>query len=179
MLVQFCHSTHAKIKVKRGKMSFPRPSIKEEVYKGEILVPTDDHNWYFYAFSSRHINICTCICMCVTTNCIFFLLFFKLFPPLKHIQGQFPMSINIYLHCHFSQLSACTNLKCLFACACAQSLSHVRFFGIPWTVAHQAPLSMGLPRQEYWSGLPFPPPSDYILFLKYSLPLWFIIGYWI
>ena len=27
---------------------------------------------------------------------------------------------------------------------------------IPWTVAHQAPLSMGFPRQEYWSGLPFP-----------------------
>ena len=30
----------------------------------------------------------------------------------------------------------------------------------PWTVAHQAPLSMGFPRQEYWSGLPFPPPGD-------------------
>ena len=29
-----------------------------------------------------------------------------------------------------------------------------------WTVAHQAPLSMGLPRQEYWSGLSFPPPGD-------------------
>ena len=30
----------------------------------------------------------------------------------------------------------------------------------PWTVAHQAPLSMGFPRQEYWSGLPFPSPGD-------------------
>ena len=30
----------------------------------------------------------------------------------------------------------------------------------PWTVACQAPLSMGFPRQEYWSGLPFPPPGD-------------------
>ena len=29
-----------------------------------------------------------------------------------------------------------------------------------WTVAHQAPLSMGSPRQEYWSGLPFPSPGD-------------------
>ena len=29
-----------------------------------------------------------------------------------------------------------------------------------WTVAHQALLSMGFPRQEYWSGLPFPPPGD-------------------
>ena len=30
----------------------------------------------------------------------------------------------------------------------------------PWTVADQAPLSMGLSRQDYWSGLPFPPPGD-------------------
>ena len=33
-------------------------------------------------------------------------------------------------------------------------------FVSPWTVAHQAPLSMGIPRQEYWSGLPFPSPRD-------------------
>ena len=39
----------------------------------------------------------------------------------------------------------------------AQSLSHVQFFATSWTVAHQAPLSMGFSRQEYWSGLPFPP----------------------
>ena len=30
----------------------------------------------------------------------------------------------------------------------------------PWTVAHQAPLSMGFSKKEYWSGLPFPPPED-------------------
>ena len=30
----------------------------------------------------------------------------------------------------------------------------------PWTAAHQAPLSMGFYRQEYWGGLPFPPPGD-------------------
>ena len=35
-----------------------------------------------------------------------------------------------------------------------QSPSCVRLFAIPWTVAHQAPPSMGFPRQEYWSGLP-------------------------
>ena len=33
-------------------------------------------------------------------------------------------------------------------------------FVIPWTVAHQTPLSMGFPRQYYWSGLPFPSPGD-------------------
>ena len=40
------------------------------------------------------------------------------------------------------------------------SLSRVRLFATPWTVAHQALLSMGFSRQEYWSGLPFPSPGD-------------------
>ena len=44
--------------------------------------------------------------------------------------------------------------------ACVQLLSHVWLFVTPWTVAHQAPLSMGFSKQEYWSGLPFPPPGD-------------------
>ena len=39
-------------------------------------------------------------------------------------------------------------------------LNHVLLFAIPWTVAHQAPLSIGFPRQEYWSGLPFSSPGD-------------------
>ena len=38
--------------------------------------------------------------------------------------------------------------------------SHVRLFVTLWTVARQAPLSMGFSRQEYWSGLPFSPPGD-------------------
>ena len=39
-------------------------------------------------------------------------------------------------------------------------LSGVQLFVTPWTVAHQAPLSMGFSRQEYWSGLPFPSSGD-------------------
>ena len=44
--------------------------------------------------------------------------------------------------------------------ASAQSLSRVQLYATPWTSACQAPLSMGFSRQEYWSGLPFPPPGD-------------------
>ena len=40
-----------------------------------------------------------------------------------------------------------------------KSLIRVRLFATPWTVAHQAPLFMGFSRQEYWSGLPCPPPG--------------------
>ena len=48
----------------------------------------------------------------------------------------------------------------LYVCVCAQSFSRVWLSATLWTVAHQAPLSMGFSRQEYWSGLPFPPPGD-------------------
>ena len=41
-----------------------------------------------------------------------------------------------------------------------KSLSGVRRFATRWTVAHQAPPSMGFSRQEYWSRLPFPSPGD-------------------
>ena len=48
-------------------------------------------------------------------------------------------------------------------CTCewvSESLSHVRRFATPWTVAYQAPPSMGFSRQAYWSGLPFPSLGD-------------------
>ena len=41
-----------------------------------------------------------------------------------------------------------------------KALSRVRLLATPWTAAHQAPPSMGFPRQEYWSGLPLPSPGD-------------------
>ena len=48
----------------------------------------------------------------------------------------------------------------LFTARHVSVLSHVRLFATPWTVARQAPLSMEFSRQEYWSGLLFPPPGD-------------------
>ena len=62
---------------------------------------------------------------------------------------------------------------------CVCQLSH-RLFETPWTVAHQAPLSMGFSRQEYWSGLPRPPLGDlpdtgikprFLILQENSLPL--------
>ena len=50
-------------------------------------------------------------------------------------------------------------MKCS-TCMRAQLLSHVQLCVTPWAVVHQAPLSMGFSRQEYWSGLPLPPPGD-------------------
>ena len=47
-----------------------------------------------------------------------------------------------------------------YACMCAKSLQSCRLFVTLWTVAHQAPLSIGFSRQKYWSRLPCPPPGD-------------------
>ena len=56
-----------------------------------------------------------------------------------------------------------------------KSLSPVRLFATPWTVAHQAAPSMGFSRQEYWSGLPSPSPIymyTYIHFPKKPVCCW-------
>ena len=57
---------------------------------------------------------------------------------------------------------------CVCVCVCARALtcmlsrfSRVQLFATLWSVAHQAPLSMGFFRQEYWSGLSFPSPGDF------------------
>ena len=56
---------------------------------------------------------------------------------------------------HLASQAWCVVRACVLSC-----FSRVRLFVTPWTVAHEAPLSMGFPRQEYWSGLPFPSPGD-------------------
>ena len=73
-------------------------------------------------------------------------------------------------------------------CVCGQSLSHVQLFAIPWTVTCQAPLSVEFSRQGYWSGLPFPSPSeDYkvlclillieLLFFYFLFYMYFLLKY--
>ena len=61
--------------------------------------------------------------------------------------------------------------KVLIVRVCARMPSHfsrVRLSVTPWTVARQAPLSMGFSRQEYWSGLPLPSPG-YIYRIMHKL----------
>ena len=53
-----------------------------------------------------------------------------------------------------------------------KSLSRVWLFATPWTAAHQAPLSMGFSRQEYWNGLPLPSPSDSLKWYQFILNIY-------
>ena len=65
--------------------------------------------------------------------------------------------------CHLHPVPSCTlpAVHSIIMHVCVLSrFSHVRLCTTPWTVAHLAPLSVGFSRQEYWSGLPCPPPGD-------------------
>ena len=52
------------------------------------------------------------------------------------------------------------SFQCMLGCVVLSHFSHVQLFATPWSVACQAPLSIGLSRQEYWSGLLCPSPGD-------------------
>ena len=69
-------------------------------------------------------------------------------PPRVDLQG----GVNF---CHTAQQFSYT---CMKKKVKVKLLSRVRLFATPWTVAHQALLSMGFPRQESWSGVPLPSP---------------------
>ena len=54
----------------------------------------------------------------------------------------------------------CCSYKCVCVCVCMCAFQCAQPFVTPWTIACQASLSMGSSKQEYWSGLPCPPPGD-------------------
>ena len=62
-----------------------------------------------------------------------------------------PLSLWLYLSLSLK------NTQCAYMLS---YFSHVRLFATPWTAARQAPLSIGFSRQEYWSGVPCPPPGN-------------------
>ena len=69
---------------------------------------------------------------------------------------------NAGMGCHFL-------LQCMKVKVKVKSLSRVQLFATPWTAAKQAPLSMGVSRQEYWSGVPLPSPKLSIIYKNIEL----------
>ena len=67
----------------------------------------------------------------------------------------------------------------IYSCAMLSHFSHIWLFVTLWTVAHQAPLSMGFSRQEYWSGLLCPAPGDIPRIKPVSLSSPALAGRWI
>ena len=83
------------------------------------------------------------------------LLFWSVFLTLLEIRQFFFVPIAVGTCLQYSRYNGIA-----VALACAQSLQLCPALCTPWTVAHQAPLAIGFSWQEYWSGLPCPPPGD-------------------
>ena len=101
------------------------------------------------------VSVCmpTSLSQSATGNSSFVLMFSNPRPPQQHTSSPDP-------RCD-ADIPFCSDLGTLLLCACVLShLSPVRLSATLWTVARQAPLSMGFSRQEYWSGWPCPPPGD-------------------
>ena len=86
--------------------------------------------------------------------------------PSPSLFGITHLTISLSDHC----LKIAKILVCMF--------SHVWLFAALWTLAYQAPLSMGFPGQGYWSGLPFPPPGDFPDSGIKPPVLWWILYLW-
>ena len=99
--------------------------------------------------------MCSVCCVCVHRNILhtFFMYFLYDFIFRNVTYDEAVKIFNRFYSIHsFSFLS--------LHCAVLSHLGHVWLFAILWTVIHQTPLSMGFFRQEYWIGLPCPPPGD-------------------
>jgi hypothetical protein len=105
----------------------------------------------YYSFSKLFTYFVFCISKCIIEYCL---------NPLKSwwdFDKNYTTCVHQFWenwHCHYLEFP-----KLWMRCARVLShFSHVRLFATLWTIAHQAPLSMGFSRQEYWSGLTFPSP---------------------
>ena len=136
--------------------------------------------WSVCVYTHVHIHLCVYMYLCVITVLVQSPSRVYLRPhELQHIRLPCPSlypwvcsnSRPLNQQCHLTILSSvvpfssCPQYFPVYICVCIKSsqmksLSRVRLFATPWTIGYQAPPSMGLSRQEHWSGLPFPSPGD-------------------
>ena len=134
------------------------PGDSEDREAWSAAVPGVANNWTWLSnwITARHI-----ICKCFSPSLGFYFLYGVLwYTSLNFDEVQCIYSFFCYLYQCFWYISKKTlpNPKlCIFV---LHRFSRVWLFAILWTVAQQAPLSMGFSRQEYWSGLPCSPPGD-------------------
>ena len=104
----------------------------------------------FLRSSKTKKRFCVCVSCLVMSNSL---------QPHRPQPHQAPLSMGFSRQEHWSGLPF-PSLKGTIERKKVKSLSHVRIFATPWTVAYQALPSMEFSRQEYWSGLPFPSPKE-------------------
>ena len=102
----------------------------------------------------------------ITSKCLFFVFFWI---PIRICWDSWICGSTFFLYFRKSSTIFFSNIhsfldtvffSLFFRSCCAELFSHVWLFVTPWTAARHASLSMGLSRQEYWSGLPHPPAGN-------------------
>ena len=120
----------------------------------------------FFWFSLWHLFILSCfyqVVLSVTKK--------RNFSCIRRAIWPYHFFFPFFFYQNIVDLQCCASFRCMalwfsfmYVCVCIHTyiyiyiyiLSHVQHFAALWTVACQAPLSIGFPRWEYWSGLPFP-----------------------
>ena len=74
--------------------------------------------------------------------------------------GHNILSLNQYIILFYVCMCYCLKTSCIVSACMLSRFSCVWLLATLWTIAHQVPLSVGFSGQEYWSGLPWPPPGD-------------------
>ena len=125
------------------------------------------HNCFEYCWCKSIIDFYYWSCIWQTCSSLLFVLilsdYFIFQGKGPHHQQRTVLSLPFQpLHPLFCLLLAVAGLRhyVLRVCCCCLVAKLCPIFATPWTIAPQAPLSVGLPRQEYWSGLPFPSPDE-------------------
>ena len=109
-----------------------------------------------------YVCVCMCVCVCVyicVCVCVYVCVCVT-FNYLATLNVLTLQTTKIFLNKLFKWASSSSlknHNKCV--CVCVYTISRAWLFATPWTVARQAPLSMGFPRQEYWSTMRFPSPQ--------------------
>ena len=97
------------------------------------------------------------------TNCLRTLLYNIITWQIEYVISRGILVLKMDCGCRQKHEYMCVCV-CVCVCVCARKrmsmLSVVSNFATPWTITHHASLSVDFSRQEYWSGLPFPPPGD-------------------
>ena len=136
------------IKMQKAELCFYQSSHQSSYYQEEITI-----NILISVYLQIYMSS-------VFTMIVLYTLHNSIHTTLYCLCFNFNVLLQLFFHITKIIFSFCLSL---YHCVCVCMLicfSCVRLFVILWTVAHQAPLSMGFSRQEYWSGLPLPPPGD-------------------
>ena len=138
------------IKMQKAELCFYQSSHQSSYYQEEITI-----NILISVYLQIYMSS-------VFTMIVLYTLHNSMHTTLYCLCFNFNVLLQLFFHITKIIFSFCLSL---YHCVCVCMLicfSCVRLFVILWTVAHQAPLSMGFSRQEYESGLPLPPPGIFL-----------------